>query len=408
MRILLLTNLFDQEEKIYIKNSKIALQNQSSKFCWNIVEGIEENLPNQTDVINVLPIGPFPSSYKKLFIKKNQWKHSASSNNISLGCLNIASIKRWQFKRKLSCLIKKWEKQYIDQDTYIIATNVYLPFLQAIVKAAEKSKTTLVVPDLPDFNYSIKENCFLKHIKQRRSKLFYKAVNKFDNYVLLTEHMKEKLDTGNKPYTVIEGFYKKIEIIPCKSAEYSDKKIILYAGSYKLMFGIENLLKAFNLLKGDQYVLWVCGKGEADNLISDFQKKDQRIVNFGYVSSAEILKLQQQCTVLVNPRNDSGEYTKYSFPSKTMEYLASGKPVVGYQLEGIPKDYFNFLISPKDNEIESLKETLEKVCNFDEETRLQIGNHGKEFITENKNNRVQGKKLLNLVLGSIAEAENDR
>ena len=38
----------------------------------------------------------------------------------------------------------------------------------------------------------------------------------------------------------------------------------------------------------------------------------------------------------VNPRQNNEEFTKYSFPSKTMEYLASGVPVVAYKLDGIP------------------------------------------------------------------------
>ena len=53
-----------------------------------------------------------------------------------------------------------------------------------------------------------------------------------------------------------------------------------------------------------------------------------------YISSA---------AVLVNPRPNNEEYTKYSFPSKDIEYLLSGKPTVAFLLDGMPKCYQDFL-----------------------------------------------------------------
>ena len=49
------------------------------------------------------------------------------------------------------------------------------------------------------------------------------------------------------------------------------------------------------------------------------------------------------CAVLVNPRPNNEEYTKYSFPSKDIEYLSSGKPTVAFLLDGMPKCYQDFL-----------------------------------------------------------------
>ena len=45
----------------------------------------------------------------------------------------------------------------------------------------------------------------------------------------------------------------------------------------------------------------------------------------------------------MNPRSADAEYTKYSFPSKTIEYLATGVPVVMNRLPGIPEEYEYFV-----------------------------------------------------------------
>ena len=64
----------------------------------------------------------------------------------------------------------------------------------------------------------------------------------------------------------------------------------------------------------------------------------------------------RRADVLVNPRPNEGEYTKYSFPSKNIEYLLSGNPVVGYMLSGMPEDYRRFVyeISPNSEPADGL------------------------------------------------------
>ena len=52
---------------------------------------------------------------------------------------------------------------------------------------------------------------------------------------------------------------------------------------------------------------------------------------------------------------------QYSFPSKTMEYLASGTPSIAYKLEGIPSEYYPFIIFPESNDVESLHNSILKV-----------------------------------------------
>lgn len=68
--------------------------------------------------------------------------------------------------------------------------------------------------------------------------------------------------------------------------------------------------------------------------------------------------MQQQATLLVNPRKGHEEYTKYSFPSKTMEYMASGTPTIMYKLPGLPIEYEEYLVLLPDNSQETLTAIL--------------------------------------------------
>lgn len=97
-----------------------------------------------------------------------------------------------------------------------------------------------------------------------------------------------------------------------------------------------NLIDAFQQIKDPNYELRICGVGDSEDAIKAAAQKDERIHFWGKLPREQVLEWQSKATVLVNPRQNNEEFTKYSFPSKTMEYLSSGVPLVAYKLDGIP------------------------------------------------------------------------
>jgi glycosyltransferase involved in cell wall biosynthesis len=175
-----------------------------------------------------------------------------------------------------------------------------------------------------------------------------------------------------------------------------NKKVILYTGSLNIQFGIMDLLDAIDLIANYNYEFWICGSGEAEKEIEKRCAHDKRIKYFGYVAKNEILKLQQKATVLINPRNNEGEYTKYSFPSKTMEYLMSGKPVIMYKLDGIPDEYDPFLYYITGNSPRDIANKIIEVAGKSQAELDVCGNRARQFVMKNKNHIVQARKILSL------------
>ena len=111
----------------------------------------------------------------------------------------------------------------------------------------------------------------------------------------------------------------------------------------------------------------------------------------------EVLKLQQKATLLVNPRTPEGEFTKYSFPSKTMEYFASGKPTLLYRLPGIPDEYFEYCYTVDTLGVDALSETLSCILNLSNEKLEQKGRCARNFVLSQKNPIVQCTKIVQLI-----------
>ena len=111
----------------------------------------------------------------------------------------------------------------------------------------------------------------------------------------------------------------------------------------------------------------------------------------------EILELQRNATILVNPRQNNEEFTKYSFPSKNLEYLSSGTPLVAYKLDGIPEEYSNYINYVEDDSIESLKRKLMEVCEDVNGVAHERALSAFEFVKNEKNAQKQTEKIKKML-----------
>jgi len=382
-----------KDEQWLLTQSKVGLPGAMNRFHWNVINGIREN-GCSIDVISCLPVGNFPGRDKRLI-----WKSRSLSNEgleiTEIGCINFYIIKHIWREYQARKVIEKWLIKNDKPGNQIIVCDLYLPFLNAVESAKiRNAKTCLIVTDLPgglgrDEGRGIIGNRLLEIRAQKQ----LAAIESFDSYVLLTKQMTSIIPCGNKPITVIEGMVECIER-HCTSVE---EKIFLYAGGIERQYGIEVLLQAFAELKDEKARLWFCGSGNAVSLVKDYEISDPRIKYCGYINKEEMEEMQGKAYAFVNPRNpDSGEYTKYSFPSKILDYLQFGQPIVAYMLPGMPTEYKEHLILPEDNSVERFKDALEMVLRLDKKSYCDIVKRNREFVRLSKNRKIQTLKILAL------------
>ena len=115
------------------------------------------------------------------------------------------------------------------------------------------------------------------------------------------------------------------------------------------------------------------------------------------LSKSEVRTLQKKATVLINPRHSADEYTKYSFPSKTMEYMASGTPTLMAHLASIPQEYESHLFFFDDESIEGMKNKIIEVCEKSQSELETFGKAASKFILEEKNEMKQAKKIVDMI-----------
>lgn len=406
MNILFLGGTFSGElEKEILKKSKGSVQYAANKLQWNFIEGLSHIKEVNLEIISAPFIGSFPKEYTDFYFAKPS---KIDFNNLPInyvGFINLWGIRnlfrRGSIKRELKKFIKKESKRKV-----IIVYSPHTPFLQAAIDAKIKNPSIhicLIVPDLPQFmNLSSKKTTIYQKLKYIDIKIFNKNSKYVDSFVILTKAMKEILEIGDRPFEVIEGMVNLNEFTNSNGRVHKEDVVnVVYTGTLNEKFGVINLVKAFHDIESPNIRLSICGKGDSEDIIKSYAERDNRIHFMGQLTNEEALKLQANATVLVNPRQADEEYTKYSFPSKNMEYLLSGVPVIAYNLEGIPKEYSEYLIYVEDNSIEALKLKIIEVIDLTEIKRSEIGRKAQKFVIEQKNNVEMSERVYEMILTNM-------
>lgn len=388
MNIIFIGQLYDNEqlEKFTALGSQLDIA--AHTFQEALLSGINPSLHD----INVIS-SPYVSCYPfiKLLKIKDRTSQKYNTTRHSVSFINIPGIKH--ISKTLS--IRKKIKQLISdgRDYHIVVYSMHSPFLLSILGLNKRHKTCLVVPDLPEY-MSEKKNVIYKIAKKIDRFIINYCLKRIDSYILFSPLMTERLNI-QKPFDIIEGIYNSHNDIPIQEKEQNTT--IMYSGNLDSRYGIMMLLDAFRLINDENYRLWICGAGNSVEKINEYAKFDNRIKYLGMLPHKDVLILQRKATILVNPRSSGESYTRYSFPSKTMEYLASGTPTIMSHLASIPVEYDKHIIYVEDETAEGLKDKILMVGSLSEEERTKLGTNASEFIIKNKNSHTQANKLLTLL-----------
>ncbi|WP_312654097.1 glycosyltransferase [Proteiniclasticum sp.] len=333
------------------------------------ISGVEEKFGNAT--------------YQYLKISENLiLKH------ISLFFSGLISATKWKFNNRE-------EKKIIICDIL----NLSISISALLSSKIWGIKSVAIITDLPNYMNYTKQTKLIESISWK----LYRCIcnfflQRYDYYIILTEQMNELVNSNAKPYIVIEGLVDmKMKTVPNQLNNKYKEKIIIYAGALYEKYGIKSLIEAFIRLEDPDSRLWLFGDGDMVDEILDYEKRDHRIKFFGVVSNEKIVQEQLKATLLVNPRPSKEDFTKYSFPSKNMEYMVSGTPILTTALQGMPKEYIDYVYLLEDETIEGMTKTLKKILQIEKEQLHEKGLKAKEFVLKEKNYVVQATQIIDML-----------
>ena len=222
-----------------------------------------------------------------------------------------------------------------------------------------------------------------------------KMQKKFDGFILYAEKMAEYLEIPSNKWILMEGSYDTAEQIVAIKGK---KKAVMYSGKLDEQYGIKMLVDAFMSIHDSNIELWITGGGNTEEYIKACAKKDNRIKFYGFLPSRQdVLQKQAEAALLVNMRLPSEPASGYCFPSKLFEYMATGTPVLSFDIAGIPREYLQHLYVVKQETVEALAKAIDKTLSLDETSLQERGNGAREFVINEKNTEIQCSKMWKFV-----------
>jgi glycosyltransferase involved in cell wall biosynthesis len=181
------------------------------------------------------------------------------------------------------------------------------------------------------------------------------------------------------------------------------KPRLLYTGALDQWGGITQLLDAFTRLRAPNATLVVTGWSQR-SAIRKRLETTPGVEYRGRVDEATLLQLAEQASVLVNPRPLNIPGNQMNFPSKLLEYLTYGRPVVTTMTPGVAPEYADFTIPAKSDSPDDLAAAIDRALSLDHVHRVDMARRVEHFLSTSRLWTIQAAKLWDFLRLEVAPA----
>lgn len=399
MKILYIGSICNESEfETTNSRSKIKVSSAPQHFEAAILKGLSSVQDVELTCVSAECIATYPNGSKFYLSERTDNLENGITTKIA-PAINLPFIKPIMHANAIGNMVEKWLREnQSTNEKCVFLYGFYTAVAEKIFEICKKygCKCFTMITDMP--SVALTEHKGLKgYFKAKAREHAVRVQGQADGYVYITKQMAEVVAPG-KPYHVMEVL---VDTSIVKNTESGNKqKALMYAGTLYKKYGIDTLIDVYELLDTD-YELWIMGAGDYEEEIRKKAESNPRIKFFGVVSREEVMRREQEASLLLNIRNPKDEYTKYSFPSKMIEYMLSGTPVFTTKLPGFPADYDEHLYYCLDYTKEGLIKSLQDVLSLPEDALREKGKKASEFVKNNKSCEIQMAKMVEFLKSQI-------
>ncbi len=368
---------------------------QAQKYHRLLMEGIAKVIDGDVTAIAALPVNSQWTKKKKF---ERETEERGGVQYVYPAFRNTTLMRKSSRKRSAKKEIARLYKE--NKDCVLICDVLNIALADAARACGKKYGIPVIgiVTDVPGHTSGARAKTLSfgqRMIGKYASRKNEKTIVKYDAYLFLTEEMNEVVNMRRKPYIVIEGHSDaNMKDVPNTAEAKSTPKVAMYAGGIHKEFGIERMVNAFLRGSFDGWELHIYGDGNYQKDLTALAAENPRVKYFGAQPNALVVQNQLTASLLLNPRLTNAEYVRYSFPSKTMECMASGTPLLTTKLPGMPKEYYGYVYFFEDETEDGMKSAFEDVLFKASEELHAYGMRAKEFVMNEKTNVRQAEKLM--------------
>ena len=390
MRILYLSNACPDEDFNRIFTEKRKPSQAAQKYHTLQIEGLRES--GQELISLCIP------AISRVTYKGLMFRHKSNEGYRFAPIINLPMIRHlWMF---LYVFFFVFGKTIGKKGSAVICDVLNTTVSMGALCAGFLTRTQVVgiVTDVPSKRaFEIRNP-----VKRLASSVCNKMLGSYDKYIFLTRAMNDLINHKGRPYLIAEGHVdSKAGAVTDSLSQKYEKKVCIYAGSLMKIYGIPYLVEGFLKADIDNAELHIYGAGEYEEELAELTKQHPSLRFFGSRPNEHVVAEERKATLLINPRPTTEEYTKYSFPSKNMEYMVSGTPILTTRLPGMPREYEPYVYILDQEDAEGMAKKLTEILGQPEEELFAFGRKAKTFVLENKSNCKQAERICKLLSDEI-------
>ena len=322
MNILIFSSAMRERDfSLYQDEARIKPNPSNQNFYYKLIKALAIN-----NTVSVVSHRPF---VKGMFKRSYLESDTHMDGNVKFYYTSNKTDKMFKLLKEEQT-IEKTAKQavedFMSEDFIIITDTLRVNLLKAAKKIAKQYKVKIVgmLTDNPN-NLSSGSNFYKKYIVKLASDL--------DGYLAISNGLVNVYNV-NVPNYVFEGLV---------SEESEGKKdpifnYFYFGGSLYERYGVKTLVDAFHN-SNIRAKLVVAGSGPLADYIEQLSQADYRILYLNQLSKEKHIAYMRNSIANINPRPLDNKMDNESVPSKLLEYLSIGTPVISTKF---PKLYSTF------------------------------------------------------------------
>jgi len=308
--------------------SHAAYSEAGMQVQLEIIRLLNEKSTEKVDVISLNPLSAFPNG--KLFnrFEKNEMAYF-------LPFINIPILKHITFSACLLWfLFKLAPNKIIIYNSYFfqnIALSIYKAF-------HSKVKIALLIQDV------LSVGTGLQSVQKYLDRKSLRWLSFCDLVVPISRHIVPDFDI-NVPSVVVQGGVTKRILDHFPAMEIVKPKIrrVVFAGSLEPHNGVHLLVDQWDA-QGIQTDLHIFGKGSLKERVMNSARTNPRIHYHGVAPHSEVQQYISESMFILILRFELGIETKYFFPSKFWEAIASNSHIICNQFDSFPDDLKKYCV----------------------------------------------------------------
>lgn len=295
-------------------------------------------------------------------------------------------------------LLRKWRKNTntSKHDARIILMNAPLEINLAvwIISKLYGVKVSSLIIDTAKGNFK-PDTLWNKYLYwcYSQSEKIYKYL---DGSMALNKRVFEHLGLKDKPHYLTKIGYSCVPEFPHGKKQNVKTKIV-YTGSLMYYDGTEELLEAVSRLENQNIELVIYGSGPLRSVVESYASRFNNIYFAGYLPNEKIGQVLREADLLINPRMPYFFTDVFGFPSKMIEYLLSGTPVITTQFAAMPEAYRQFVYLIEEESVDGIRDAILKAVRDDAAAKVQKAKDAYQYIIENNNYDSIVKEMLDFV-----------